>query len=121
MSHTHLSEGDNGIGECGVAPGGVLTVGLRTASYLRYIWRGTHRDTVSSHFVRRDVIPHVACPPVARTRTALHHLREGLHRRLLRAFEAALRQQGADHHLKGAASRHVVVLRRAGRHLTAAA
>ena len=43
--------------------------------------------------------------------TALHHLGEGLHCSLLGALIAALRQERAHYHLKGAATRQVVVLR----------
>lgn len=58
-------------------------------------------------------------PDARLVRTALHHLRERLHRRLLRALEAALRQEGADDDLQGAPTGQVVVLRRAGSRFTA--
>lgn len=52
--------------------------------------------------------------------TALHHLRQRLHRCLLRTLESRLGQEGADHHLQGPSPGQVVVLCRTGSCFTAA-
>ena len=117
---THLDERDDRIGQRGDAPGRVLTVGLCTASDLCYIWRTKTHKCVAL-LTRHPNETYTTGSKADRsnktnraTRTALHHLSEGLHRRLLCALEAALRQQGADRHLQGAPPGHVVVISRAG-------
>lgn len=52
-------------------------------------------------------------------RTALHHLCQRLHRRLLCTLEATLGQEGTDHHLQGPPSGQMVVLCRTGSCLAA--
>lgn len=52
--------------------------------------------------------------------TALHHLRQRLHRCLLRTLESRLGQEGADHHLQGPSPGQMVVLCGTGRCFTAA-
>lgn len=51
--------------------------------------------------------------------TALHHLRQRLHRCLLSTLEPGLGQEGADHHLQGPSPGQMVVLCRAGGCFTA--
>lgn len=51
--------------------------------------------------------------------TALHHLRQRLHRCLLSTLEPGLGEEGADHHLQGPSPGQMVVLCRAGGCFTA--